>query len=39
LRTVLIDRITKTVGDDSQANIINTKEKTNPNEVAKQGKM
>jgi len=36
---VLIDGITKEVGSYSQANKINTKERMNLNEVAKQGKV
>jgi hypothetical protein len=32
---VLIDRITKEVGFDSQVNKINIEERTNPNQVAK----
>jgi hypothetical protein len=36
---VLIDKITKEIGFDSQVNKINIEEMMNLNEVAKQGKM
>jgi hypothetical protein len=36
LRTIIIDRIIREIGFDSHANIVNTKERTILNEVAKQ---